>query len=56
MWSKYAASGVTDEGQRCAPPLPGKLNIKNGPPSEISQTAEYESASTIYGNLLVLTF
>jgi len=38
------------------PPPSGKLNVRNGPPSEISWTAEYESASRIFGNPLVLTF
>jgi len=25
-------SGVTDKGERCKPPPPGKLNVKTGPP------------------------
>jgi len=49
------ASGVTDGGQGVRRP-PGKLNVKNGAPSEISWTVEYKSASTIFGNPLVLTF
>jgi len=50
------SSGVTDGGKGVRAAPPGKLNVKNGPPLEIPWTAEYKSASTIFGNPLVLTF
>ena len=50
------SSGVTDGGARVRAAPPGKLNVKNGPPSEISWTAEYESGSTSFENPLALTF
>jgi len=47
-------SDVTDGGQGCAPPPPGKINAKNGPLLVISWTAEYESAFTSLGKCVGL--
>ena len=55
QWFRSVISGVTDEARGARRPH-GKLNVKNGPPSEISWTAERESASTIFGKQLILKF